>query len=68
MKTLETQAGFAFTYDPEAFSQAGIRLDQRVQLEVKELTAQEVFEKMFPPQGINYKVDGNTVRLSPAAR
>ena len=68
MKTLEAQAGFKFAYDAEAFSQAGIRLDQRIFLEVKELTAEEVFEKMFPPQSIGYKVDGNTIRLSPAAR
>jgi hypothetical protein len=68
MATLEKQADFTFQYDEEAFEQAGIRLDQRILLEAKELTAQEVFEKMFPPQNIAYKVDGKTVHLAPAAR
>jgi hypothetical protein len=68
MRTLEAQAGFTFKYDPAAFKQAGIRLDQRILLEAKELTAQEVFEKMFPPQSISYKVDGKTVHLTPAKR
>ena len=68
MATLEKQAGFTFEYDEETFKQAGIRLDQQILLEAKELTAQEVFEKMFPPLNIAYKVDGETVRLSPAVR
>jgi hypothetical protein len=67
MKTLQAQAGFTFKYDPEAFTQAGIRLDQQILLEAKELTAQEVFEKMFSPQNIAYKVDGQTVHLTPAS-
>jgi hypothetical protein len=68
MATLEKQADFTFQYDEKAFEQAGIRLDKRILLEAKELTAQEVFEKMFPPQNIAYKIDGKTVRLAPAAR
>ena len=68
MKTLEAQAGFTFQYDLEVFMQAGIRLDQQILIEAKELTAQEVFEKMFPPQNIAYKVDGQTVHLTPASR
>jgi hypothetical protein len=66
MKTLEAQAGFTFKYDPEVFTQAGIRLDEQILLEAKELTAQEVFDKMFSPQNIAYKVDGQTVHLTPA--
>ena len=68
MATLEKQAGFTFEYDEETFKQAGIRLDKRILLEAKELTAEEVFEAMFPPQNITYKVEGKTVRLSPAPR
>tara|TARA_R110002072_G_scaffold303069_1_gene492665 strand:- start:181777 stop:183051 length:1275 start_codon:yes stop_codon:yes gene_type:complete len=68
MKTLEAQAGFTFKYDPDDFMQADIRLDQQILLEAKELTAQEVFEKMFPPQNIAYQVDGQTVHLTPAKR
>lgn len=68
MKTLEVQAGFTFKYDSVAFKQAGIRLDQRILIEAKEETAQEVFEKMFPPQSIAYEVDGTTVHLTPAKR
>jgi hypothetical protein len=68
MATLEKQAGFNFQYDEQAFEKAGIRLDKRILLEAKELTAHEVFEKMFPPQNIGYKVDGKTVQLAPAAR
>lgn len=68
MKTLEAQAGFTFKYDPAVFKQAGIRLDQQILIEAKELTAQEVFEEMFPPQGISYKVDGKTVHLAPTKR
>lgn len=68
MATLEKQSGFMFQYDPKAFKQADIRLDQRIFLEAKELTAKEVFDKMFPPQNIAYKVDGKTVQLTPAPR
>ena len=68
MATLEKQSGFMFQYDPKAFKQADIRLNQRIFLEAKELTAKEVFDKMFPPQKIAYKVDGKTVRLTPAPR
>lgn len=68
MATLEKQAGFKFQYDEEVFKQADIRLDKRIFLEAKDLTAQEVFEKMFPPQAIAYKVDGKTIRLTPASR
>jgi len=68
MKTLEAQAGFTFKYDPETFKEAGIRLDQQILLEAKELTAQEVFEKMFPPHNIDYKVDDKTVHLTPTKR
>ena len=68
MATLEKQSGFMFQYDLKAFKQADIHLDQRIFLEAKELTAKEVFDKMFPPQKIAYKVDGKTVRLTPAPR
>jgi hypothetical protein len=68
MATLEKQAGFKFQYDEDVFKHADIRLDKRIFLEAKDLTAQAVFEKMFPPQNIAYKVDGKTVRLSPAPR
>mgnify|MGYP005635647853 FL=1 len=68
MATLEKQSGFMFQYDPKAFKQADIRLDQRIFLEAKKLTAKEVFDKMFIPQNIAYKVDGKTVQLTPASR
>jgi len=68
LNTLEKQAGYEFKYDVEAFEAAGIRLDKRIRLEASELTAQEVFQKMFPPQNIAFKVDGKTVYLTPAAR
>ena len=68
LKTLEVQAGYEFRYDAEAFEKAGIRLDKRVQLEAKELTAQELFQKMFDAQNIDFKVDGKIVHLTPAAR
>ena len=54
--------------DGLSFEQADIHLDQRIFLEAKELTAKEVFDKMFLPQNIAYKVDGKTVQLTPASR
>jgi hypothetical protein len=68
LNTLEKQADYKFKYDEEVFKTAGIQLDKRIRLEAKELTALELFEKMFPPQNIAYKVDGKTVHLTPATR
>lgn len=68
LNTLEQQAGYDFQYDADALDKAGIDLEKRIRLEASELTAEEVFQKMFPPQNIAFKVDGKTVHLTPAAR
>lgn len=68
LNTLEKQAGYDFQYDADEFDQAGISLEKRIRLEASELTAEEVFQKMFPPQNIAFRITGKTVYLTPASK
>lgn len=68
MATLQQQADFEFKYDANAFEKAGIRLDRKFTLSAKELTAEELFHALFDPRKIEFRIDGKTVQLTPAAR
>lgn len=68
LNTLEKQAGYEFRYDADALEKAGIDLEKRIRLEASELPAEEVFQKMFPPLNIAFKVEGKTVHLIPTPR
>ena len=69
MKQLE-RTGVVFEFDAKALKAAGIRLDQAVSLDVRQVTAAVFFERLFGPLGLSAKIDGLTVRLQvkPRAR
>ena len=62
MKQLE-QTGIRFEYDSKSLKSAGVRFDQRVTLDVREVAAGVFFEKLFGPLGLSVEIDGLTVRL-----
>jgi hypothetical protein len=62
MKQLE-QTGVRFEYDAKAFETAGIRIDQTVSLDVRQVTAAVFFERLFGPLGLTVTIDGLTVRM-----
>ena len=62
MKQLE-QTGVVFKYDAKALEAAGIRLDQPVSLDVRQVKASVFFERLFGPLGLTATIDGLTVRL-----
>jgi hypothetical protein len=62
MKQLE-QTGVKFKYDAKALEAAGIRLDQPVSLDVRQVKASVFFERLFGPLGLTATIDGLTVQL-----
>ena len=62
IKQLE-QTGVVFAYDAKALKSAGIRLDQAVSLDVRQVTAAVFFERLFGPLGLAATIDGLKVRL-----
>jgi hypothetical protein len=62
MKQLE-QTGVRFEYDSKSLKSAGVRFDQPVTLDVREVAAGVFFEKLFGPLGLSVEIDGLTVRL-----
>jgi len=62
MKQLE-RTGVIFEFDAKALKAAGIRLDQAVSLDVRQVTAAVFFERLFGPLGLSATIDGLTVRL-----
>ena len=63
MRQLE-QTGVRFVYDGKAVKAAGVRFDRTVALDVQKVTAEKFFDRLFTPLGLNFAVDGVTVRLS----
>ncbi len=62
MKQLE-QTGVRFDYDSKTLKSAGVRFEQLVTLDVREVTAGVFFAKLFGPLGLSVEIDGLTVRL-----
>jgi hypothetical protein len=59
------KTGIQFDYDAEALSAAGIDLGRFVKLDVRSLTADQLFHRLFDPFGLQFTIDGLTVTLSP---
>lgn len=64
MKKL-AESGVRFKYDAEALKAAGIDLNQKISLQARDVTAAEFFRKLFGPLGLEFAIDGATVRLTP---
>lgn len=65
MANLE-RSGVRFEYDGRAFEKAGIDLKQRVDIDLKAATAEELFAEMFGPLNVRFEVNGLRVQLKPA--
>lgn len=69
LKTLESrQPAWQFEYDAAALQQAGIRLEQRISLDVKEVTLEELLRTALSQVRLGFEIDGQTVRLYPDPR
>ncbi len=64
MKTFEG-TGVRFDYNREQLETAKISLDQKVDIDVKGITAEAIFRQLLEPLELEVSAEGNTLRLSP---
>lgn len=64
MQKLE-QSGIEFDYDESQLTDAGIDLNQLIDLTVKEAKAREFFNALFESLGLSYQIKGTKVILTP---
>ena len=57
------KSGVMFEFDPDVLAAARIDLNQFVALDVRKLTADEFFHALFDPLGVQFTMDGLTVKL-----
>jgi hypothetical protein len=57
-----------FDYDKSQLKQAGIDLSQKVEFRVTNVSAVELFQKMFEPLGLDFTIRNRTVTLFPMTR
>lgn len=60
--------GIRFEYDRDQLEQDGVKIEQLVDIDVKDVSLTEMFEKLFGPAGIKFQIDGLTIKLSAVAR
>ena len=59
-----SETGIQFDYDRTALKRQGIDMDQLVAIDVKEVPPTELFDKLFRPLKLAYKVDGLRVTVT----
>lgn len=52
-------------YDRDAIAASGIALDQEVQLDVKDVSTDELFRAILDPIGLGFTRDGQTIKVAP---
>lgn len=67
MQKLE-ESDIAFRYDAAALKAAGVDLNQRIDLDVKQAPAAELFRAMFEPLKVKFTFEKLTVTLEPRER
>lgn len=66
-KGLAPKLGVTFIFDEEAIETAKIPLDQKIDLQVKEVTLEQLLDAIFKPAGLKYeKQDGDRYLIRPA--
>ena len=55
--------GIQFEYNAETLRTGGIDIEQLIAIDVKDVPISEMFDKLFSPVGISYRVDGLKVNL-----
>ncbi len=63
-----SSTGIQFVFDRAELKQHGIDIDQLVAIDVKDVPPEELFDTLFSPLKIDFKVDGLKVVLSPAPK
>lgn len=61
-----SSTGIQFVFDRAALKQQGIDMDQLVAIDVKDVPPEKLFETLFSPLKIDFKVDGLKVVLTAA--
>jgi hypothetical protein len=56
--------GIQFEYDADALKSQGINIEQLVEIDVTDVTLNEFFEELFAAAGLDYDIQGVTVRLT----
>ncbi|WP_397568179.1 hypothetical protein [Schlesneria sp. T3-172] len=64
MKKLEESA-VTFEYDEGEFLAAGIDLQQKVEIKVRKVSADDFFKQIFEPIGVQFQIEQLTVKLKP---
>jgi hypothetical protein len=67
IKKLE-ESDIRFEYNPDEFKAAGIDLEQTVQVDVKNASADVFFKSIFGTAQIDFQFSGQTVKLKPKPR
>ena len=57
--------GLELRIDEPALEQAGVKLDQPVSLNVKDATAEALFDKLLTPAGCAFRLEGQTLEVRP---
>jgi hypothetical protein len=67
LKQLAERLGFELRIDREAIAAAGIKLDQRVSVEVRGATLDELLSRLLRPTGLQHRRRGKVVEIFPAS-
>lgn len=60
-----TEYGVKILYDADELAAAGVKLDEKIDLNVKDVSIEKLFRDLFEPQGIAVTVDGDEIQLQP---
>lgn len=60
-----TDYGVKILHDRAQLADAGISLDQKIDIDVKDATVEELFRDLLEPLGVDVTIDGEMVRLKP---
>ena len=63
-----TDFGVAIAYDQQEFSDAMISLDQKIDINAQDISAEKLFRDHLDRLGIEVSIDGETVRLKPKSK
>ncbi len=65
MQNFEKQSEFRFEYDADELEKAGVKLTREVTLKMQRAKPAELFRAMFADAGVEFEIDGLTVKLRP---
>ncbi len=63
MRELEKKSGMVFTFDHNALASAGIDLDKKISIELRNASAEKLLEEIFGRLGLTFSIDNLTVTL-----